>query len=56
MKKAISILLALTFVLTLCIPALAADDAAVFPVCDAVIVVGKNASETDLFAAQKLEY
>ncbi len=56
MKKLLSVLLVLTFIFALCIPALAVDAEVTFPVYDAVIVVGENASETDLFAAQKLEY
>ncbi len=54
MKKIISVLLALTFMFSLCITAGAQSDS--FRVSDAVIVVGVNASETDRYAAQRLEY
>lgn len=54
MKKIISVLLALTFAFSMCVTASAQGDA--FRVADAVIVVGNNASDTDLYAAQKLEY
>lgn len=56
MKKIISLLLALTFILPICVTAGAQDVETGFPVSEAVIVVGENAVQTDIFAARKLEY
>lgn len=56
MKKILSVILAISFIMSLCIPALATDTEKAFPVYDAVIVVGENAVKTDLYAAQRLEY
>lgn len=55
MKKIISVMLALTFVFSLCVTSFAQENNG-FSVVDAVIVVGENASDTDLYAAGKLEY
>lgn len=54
MKKIISVLLVLMFIFSLSstVGATSMD----FNITDAVIVVGKNASVTDLYAAEKLEY
>lgn len=54
MKKILAVLLAVSIALSLFVFASAKDDA--FKVSDAVIVVGKNAVATDLYAAEKLEY
>ena len=53
MKKFLSVLLAITIVFSLSVFASAEGNG--FRVSDAVIVVGKNAVSTDLYAAQKLE-
>ncbi|MEE0981855.1 MAG: glycoside hydrolase family 20 zincin-like fold domain-containing protein [Acutalibacteraceae bacterium] len=54
MKKFLSVLLAITIIFSLSVFASAEGND--FRVSDAVIVVGKNAVSTDLYAAQKLEY
>ena len=54
MKRFLAVLLTISISFSLCVFASAAD--ATFRVADAVIVVGENATPTDLYAAEKLEY
>lgn len=56
MKKFISVLLIIAVLLTSAVCAGAEGSQKVFTVCDAVIIVGENAADYELYAAQKLEY
>lgn len=54
MKKFVSVLLVISIACSFCIFASAENEE--FRVADAVIVIGKNAVSTDVYAAEKLEY
>lgn len=56
MKKVISLILAISCALSLCVISHAEGAADGFDVSNAVIIVGENAAETDLYAAERLGY